>query len=90
MSPANSNESWSGLQPEILESILSFLPLRALTRCRGVCKRWKKIIGATPTILNELEDKSVMESRKKVYSLVTPNTFGTAKIAPQDWTLIDF
>lgn len=90
MSPANSNESWSELQPEILENILSFLPLRALVSCRGVCKRWKKIIGATPTIFKELEDKPVKDSHKKVYSLVTPNAFGTVKIAPQDWTLIDF
>ena len=90
MSLANSNESWSGLQSEILENILSFLPLCALTRCRGVCKRWKKIVGATPTIFKELEDKPVKDSRKRVYSLVTPNDFGTAKIEPQDWTLIDF
>lgn len=87
---ASESTAWSRLQLEILENILSFLPLCALTRCRGVCKRWKIIIGATPTIFKELDDKPVKDSRKIVYCLVTPNAFGTAKFAPQDWTLIEF
>jgi hypothetical protein len=41
----------------------------------------RKIIGATPTIFKELEDKPVKDSRKKVYSLVThPTTSGLQKL----------
>jgi hypothetical protein len=72
------SELWQELPSEILERVLSFLPVPALCRFRAVCKKWNGLVSS-PTF-------AAQSRPQRAYAFVMPDTVTDAEMG---WELFD-